>query len=69
MSVAYARASGPYPAYPDLCTTLSQPSAQLWGDTLGAPVGTQTLSVGADLIVRSTDASTAVPLSVLLVKS
>jgi hypothetical protein len=67
LTVQYAPTTGPYPPYPDLCTTLSQPSAQLLADTSGAQLGPQTLYVGTDLIVRSVDAATGTPLSVVLV--
>jgi len=68
LAVRYAASAAPYPAYPDLCTTLSQPSAQLWGDTLGAALGGQTLFVGAELVLRSVNAATGAAMSVLLVK-
>lgn len=60
-------ASTTYPAYPDLCSTLSQPTATLWGDTSGASLPAQTLALGTDLVVRSVDATNGTPLPVLLV--
>jgi hypothetical protein len=66
LMVQYARVT-PYPRYPDLCTVLSQPAAQLWADTLGTPLGPQTLTMGVDLVVRSIDATSGEPLPVLLV--
>lgn len=68
LSAQYAPKTGAYPRYPDLCTALGQPSAPLWGNTAGAPLGAQTLLVGADLVVRSTDQSSGKAMSVLLVK-
>jgi hypothetical protein len=60
--------TSPYPAYPDLCTTLHQPAAKLLADSAGTPLGQQLLTMGADLVLRSTDASTGRPMSVLLVQ-
>jgi hypothetical protein len=68
LSVRYG-AINPYPAYPDLCTSFGQVPAQLWSDASGAPLGMQTLTMGADLVVRSRDASSGVALPVLLLKS
>ena len=68
LSAQYAPSSAPYPDYPDLCTTLGQPPSPLWGDTNGAALPAQTLKVGSELVVRTSDASTGTPLSVLLVK-
>jgi hypothetical protein len=67
LSVRYG-AITPFPAYPDLCTSFGQVPAQLWNDPSGTPVGTQTLTMGQELVVRSLVGPSGVASSVLLVK-
>ena len=44
----------PVPRVPDLCRTLAQGAAAVWGDSTGTqPLSDQTLRYGQELIVRS----------------
>jgi hypothetical protein len=55
------------PALLDLDTLLAQPPAPLWADTTRTwPLPAQTLRLGRECVVRSDDALTGAPLSVLL---
>jgi hypothetical protein len=56
------------PDIPDLCDTLTQPAADLWGD-LGRqrPLAQQTLEYGQELVVRSEDDSGLTRPAVLVV--
>jgi hypothetical protein len=67
LSVRYRSVAGTFPAYPDLAAALVQPPAILQGDTAGAPLPSQTLQMGRELVVRSLDAATGTPLPVLRV--
>lgn len=69
LTARYAPSATAYPAYPDLCTTLHQPAAQLWGDTTGAALPALLLHMGAELVVRTIDAVSSRPLSELLVRA
>jgi hypothetical protein len=59
---------GPPPAFPDLCDTLNQGPATLWADSDRLrPLTEAVLRFGQDLVVRTVDAVTLAPLSVLYV--
>jgi hypothetical protein len=66
LSVQYAGTTA-YPAFPDLCTTLSQAPGTLWGTTAGGPFAQQTLTMGVPLVLRTVDATTGLQLPVVLV--
>ena len=58
----------PVPAYPNLRVTLSQPAATLWANEgRTQPLGTQSLSFGRDLIVRTRRDADATLLSQLFI--